>query len=117
MYDYRKSTCKFGEDTYYLTFNFNNLQLKIYLYKFYLLQMELHHPHGVDNNNETFCCNSWTEWQNVLQALYGMIQKELNNYQCNISYHNKECEDDLAVTFRKLFIKLTVELYKQVCRY
>ncbi|XP_056641369.1 serine-protein kinase ATM isoform X1 [Diorhabda sublineata] len=120
--DNRVSCCKFGEDIFSTFINIYELngkqeKTKELMVQFLLLQVIIHHPNGVSENNSSSYAHNWNQWKKILKTIYStLISTEIHLYfkcyQKNTSFFKINGENiTLCSNFTRLFVEISKQLF------
>ncbi|XP_023014307.2 serine/threonine-protein kinase tefu [Leptinotarsa decemlineata] len=121
--DNRVSCCKFGEDvlpTFVDLYELNGRenQIKELLVQFFLFQMVIHQPNGVEEGHQAAYAFSWITWKKCLKTVFRLLSREIGFYfdfrQKNTSFFKTDGE---LVTLSEDFTTLFVEISRQLFTY
>ncbi|KAF5282895.1 hypothetical protein FQR65_LT14172 [Abscondita terminalis] len=117
--DNRVSCCRLGESIFSNLIdiyqnNSSDSSIKISIIKFWLCQIQIHHPKGSVEGDALAYAYCWTDWHKYLRSLYSilcqeMIHKEQPKFNLSLSKQPYSIP-----TAHKKFLSLIVEVFRQV---
>lgn len=90
--------------------------LKEKFLEFCLLQINIHNPCGVTEEEENALAHSWNTWNKCVKVMYEILRLEIKTY---LRYSVKNTlffkPEGSTVVILNTFVSLFVEVLKQVC--
>lgn len=111
--------CKLGEETFYQVlalYSTNSLdRVKLLVYEYFLLQMNIHHPKGASEESNLAFAVSWHTWLKCVMSLHQVLYHDLEKNLCiRLKNSGMFSTENGHKVVHPSFVNLMVEVCNQV---